>query len=103
MPAETLARHQLSMQVRQSIKWDTRIPVMLDVVADIARQDEEQLDQGGDGGAGNPILFIIALYCTVLANDACILNHNMPGAIGDDPKEQEGVPSAKDSQNPGNT
>ena len=68
---------------------------MLDVVADIARQDEDRLDQGGDGGAGNPILFIIALYCTVLTNDACILSHNMPGAIGDDPKEQEGVPGTK--------
>ena len=68
---------------------------MLDVVADIARQDEDRLDQGGDGGAGNPILFIIALYCAMLANDVRILNHDMPGAIGYDPKEQEGVPGTK--------
>ena len=76
---------------------------MLNVVADIARQDEDRLDQGGDGGPGNPILFIIALYCTMLANDARILNRDMPGAIGYDPKEQEGVPGAKDGQRPGNT
>jgi len=47
VPAEALARHELVVQVRQSIKRDTWIPVMLDVVADIARQDEDRLDQGG--------------------------------------------------------
>src|SRR6476660_7925691 len=73
---------------------------MLDVVADIARQDEDRLDQGGDGGAGNPIFLIIALDGAVLANDARILNGDMPGAIGHDPIEQESVPGAEHGQSP---
>ena len=100
VPAEALARHELFVQVRQSIKRDAWIPMVLDVVADIARQDEDQLDQVKMVVRVIPYFFVIALYRTMLANDEGILNHDMPGAIGDDPKRQEGVPGAKDGQSP---
>lgn len=65
---------------------------MLNVVADIARQDKDRLEPSRDRGAGNPILFFVAFDGTVLADDTRVLNRDMPGAIGDDPIQQEQAP-----------
>ena len=73
---------------------------MLDVVADIARQDKDRLEPGGDSGAGNRILCFVAFDSAVLADEAVVLNRDVPGAIGDNPIQQESGPTAKEGQGP---
>src|SRR4051812_12270090 len=41
---KSLARHELLVQLGQPIEGDARVPVMLEVIADIARQDEDRLE-----------------------------------------------------------
>jgi hypothetical protein len=53
---DAATHHQLPVQVRQAIERNARIPVMLEVIADIARQEKDRLKPGGDGGAGNRVL-----------------------------------------------
>src|SRR6476620_4175132 len=86
------------MQVGQTVERDTRIPVMLDVIADIARQDENRLKQSRNRGASDTVFFFLAFHCAVLANNPRVLYCNVPRAIRNDPVKQEGVPSAKDGE-----
>jgi len=44
---KTFAHHQLVVQIRQAIEWNARIPMVLEVIADIARQEEDRLEPGG--------------------------------------------------------
>ena len=74
--------------------------MMLEVVPDIARQDEDRLEQGWDGGAGDGVLLFLALDRAVLAYDPGVLNGDVPGAVRDDPIKQELVPDAEPGQQP---
>ena len=98
MPAEALTRYKLFVQVGQTIKRNARIPVMLDVVANIAGQDKDRLQQSGDRGASDAIFFFLTLHRAVLANNPRILNGDMPGAIRNNPVEEKGVPGAKNCE-----
>jgi Haem-degrading len=50
---KTFAHHQLVVQIRQAIEWNARIPMVLEVIADIARQEEDRLEPGGYRRAGD--------------------------------------------------
>ncbi len=70
----------LLVQFRQADRRDTRVPVMLEMVADVARQDEERLEPGRNRGAGDRVFFFFALHGAVLADQADVLRGDMPGA-----------------------
>ena len=95
---EALTRYKPFVQVGQAIKRNARIPVMLDVVANIAGQNKDRLQQSGDSGAGDSIFFFLTLHRAVLANNPRILNSDMPRAIRNNPVEEKGVPGAKNCE-----
>src|SRR4051794_2280111 len=45
-----IARHQELVQLLQSVEGDAWVPMMLDVIADVARQDEECFKPGRHRG-----------------------------------------------------
>jgi hypothetical protein len=72
--------------------------VVLDVIANIAWQNKNRLEQSRDCGARNAVFFFLANDCAVLANNSRILNGDVPSAIRNDPIEQEGIPRAKNGE-----
>src|SRR5690242_1860862 len=71
------------------------------MVADIPRQDEKRLDEARDGGPGDRVFRLVALDGAVLADDADILNRDMPSTERHEPKEQEAWPGLEEGEGAG--
>jgi hypothetical protein len=85
--AKTLTHHQLLVQVGQTIERNARIPVVLEVIANVARQENDRLEPGGNCGASDRVFLFLALHGAMLADDADVLNRNVPSAIRHDSVE----------------
>src|SRR5262245_15343207 len=98
MHTKASALHQRLVQLRQMVERDAWIPMVLEMVANIAWQDKDRLRPGRNGRAGNRILFLVALYGAVLADQADVLNRDVPSAERHDPIKQKRVPGVEISE-----
>jgi len=98
MRLETLARHQELVQLRQPIERNARVPMMLEVEADVARQDEDRLEPSRDGAARDAVLGFVAFDSAVLADQARVLECDMRRAKRHEPIPDETGPGPEDSQ-----
>ena len=101
MRLETLALHQELVQLRQPIEGNARVPMMLEVKADVARQDEDRLEPGRDGAARDAVLGFVAFDGAVLADQARVLECDMRRAKRHEPIPDESGPGPEDSQEAG--
>src|ERR1700732_1313886 len=74
---ETLARHQELVQLRQPIEGNARVPMVLEVKADVARQEKDRPEPGRDGAARDAVLGFVAFDGAVLADQARVLECDM--------------------------
>ena len=76
--------------------------MVLDVVADVARQDEERFESGRHRGSRHGVLALVGFDRAVLAYQADVLSRDVPGAEGHQPKPDEPGPRAEVRQSAGN-
>src|SRR5215472_14621211 len=69
-------------QPGEIIKRDARIPVMLVMVANVSRKDQDSLPKRGYRRAGQMKRGHAARDGRVLADDADVLDHDVPGTVG---------------------
>src|ERR1700734_2437883 len=99
---ELRLRHQHAMELWQTIEGNAWVEVMLDVVVDVLRRNEEVLEHGRAGGSRLRVGAGAAVDSGMFGDTADAEDHDEPGEQRNDPVHQQKMKRAergKDCQN----
>ena len=94
--AEPWLLHETFVERRQPVEGDARVAVMLDVVANVARENEKAAEKPWSRRPRHLVGRSRRGDSTVLADESNILNDDVPGAVRDKPVEQKALPRVRD-------
>src|SRR5271163_2596493 len=92
---ELRLRHQHAMELRQTIERNTRVEVMLDVVVDVFRRNEDVLEYGRAGGSRLRVSARVAVDSGMFGDAADAEDHDEPGEQRNDPVHQQQMKCAE--------
>src|ERR1700734_2567299 len=92
---ELRLRHQHAMELGQTVEGNARVEVMLDVVVDVLRRNEEVLEHGGARRSRLRVSAGAAIDSGMFGDAADAEDHDEPGEQRNDPIHQQNMKRAE--------